>query len=118
MMHIQNSINSDWLFNTQSIVLQADWFILEINVKATLNINMPYLSNKRYLYYNGSNHYFQKKTYIIDLFEWSKSKIQHNLRPRYANIDIDQKLLILFSLLMIVITGNVHISQLLLLHEV
>ena len=33
---------SDWLFNTQSRVLQADWFILEINEEATLNINMPY----------------------------------------------------------------------------
>ena len=33
----------DWLFNTQSRVLQADWFILEINEKATLNINMPLL---------------------------------------------------------------------------
>ena len=36
-------VDSDWLFNTQSRVLQADWFILEINEKATLNINMPYL---------------------------------------------------------------------------
>ena len=35
-------VDSDWLFNTQSRVLQADWFILEINEKATLNINMPY----------------------------------------------------------------------------
>ena len=42
MMLIQHSVNSDWLFNTQSKVLQADWFILEINEKATLNINMPY----------------------------------------------------------------------------
>ena len=42
MMLIQHSVNSDWLFNTQSRVLQADWFILEINKKATLNINMPY----------------------------------------------------------------------------
>ena len=42
MMHVQHSVNSDWLFNTQSRVLQADWFILEINEKATLNINMPY----------------------------------------------------------------------------
>ena len=33
---------SDWLFNSQSIVLQADWFILENNGKATLKINMPY----------------------------------------------------------------------------
>ena len=33
---------SDWLFTTQSRVLQADWWILENNEKATLNINMPY----------------------------------------------------------------------------
>ena len=41
MMLIQHSVNSGWLFNTQSRVLQADWFILKINEKATLNINMP-----------------------------------------------------------------------------
>ena len=34
---------SDWLFNTQSRVLQADRLMLENNEKATLNINMPYL---------------------------------------------------------------------------
>ena len=33
---------SDWLFNTQSRVLQADRLMLENNEKATLNINMPY----------------------------------------------------------------------------
>ena len=32
---------SDWLFDTQSRVLQADWLILKNNEKATLNINMP-----------------------------------------------------------------------------
>ena len=38
------------LYNTQSIligcstVLQADWFIFEINEKASLNIYMPYLT--------------------------------------------------------------------------
>ena len=37
------TLNSDWLFDTQSRVLQADWFILEIVEMATLNINMPYL---------------------------------------------------------------------------
>ena len=43
MMLIQHfTANSDWLFDTQSRVLQADWFILEINERATLNINMPY----------------------------------------------------------------------------
>ena len=36
MMLIQPSVNSDWLFNTQSRVLQADWLILETNEKATL----------------------------------------------------------------------------------
>ena len=34
---------SDWLFNTQSTVLQADWLILESDEKATLYINKPYL---------------------------------------------------------------------------
>ena len=37
MMLIQHSVNSDCL----SRVLQASWFILENNEKATLNINMP-----------------------------------------------------------------------------
>ena len=34
----------DWLFSTQSRVLQADWLVSENNGKATLNINMPYYS--------------------------------------------------------------------------
>mgnify|MGYP001796339242 len=42
MMLIEHSVNSDWLFNTQSRVLQAYWFILEVNEIATLNIKMPY----------------------------------------------------------------------------
>ena len=33
-------VNSDWLYNTLSRVLQADWFILEISEKAILNFNM------------------------------------------------------------------------------
>ena len=33
---------SDWLFNTQTRVLQADWLKLENNEKETLSINMPY----------------------------------------------------------------------------
>ena len=44
-MLTQHPINSDWLFNTQSKVVQVDWFILEINGKATLNINMAYSIN-------------------------------------------------------------------------
>ena len=41
MMLIQHSVNSDWLFNDQSIVLQADWFIKEINEKATSKLTCP-----------------------------------------------------------------------------
>ena len=33
---------SDWLFDTQSRLLQADWLILENTKIATLNINVPY----------------------------------------------------------------------------
>ena len=36
MMFIQHSVDSDWLFNTQSRVL------LENHEEATLNISMPY----------------------------------------------------------------------------
>ena len=42
---IQNGASittSDWLFNTQSRVLQADWLIQEKNEKENLNINMPH----------------------------------------------------------------------------
>ena len=42
MVHIQHSVNSDWLLSTLSGVLQADLSILERNEKATLNINMSY----------------------------------------------------------------------------
>ena len=41
MMFIQYSVNSGWLCNIQSRVLQADW-LLENNEKATLNVNIPY----------------------------------------------------------------------------
>ena len=33
---------SDWLFNNQSSVQQADWLTLKNNEKAALNINLPY----------------------------------------------------------------------------
>ena len=42
----QPSVKSDWLFNTQSRVLQTEWSLLESNEKATLNINMPYCTRK------------------------------------------------------------------------
>ena len=47
IMHIQHSAISDWLYNTKSRVLQADWLILENNEKATLNVNMPSLMSKQ-----------------------------------------------------------------------
>ena len=37
MMLKQHSVNSDWLFNTQSKVLQTDWLMLENIEKATWN---------------------------------------------------------------------------------
>ena len=41
MMDLNTQSKSDWLFNTQSRVLQADWLIFGNNEKATLNINIP-----------------------------------------------------------------------------
>ena len=42
-MYLYNTqSNSDWLFNTWPIVLQADWMILENNERATLNIDTPH----------------------------------------------------------------------------
>ena len=49
MMFIQHSVNSGqfwWLFNTQTKVVQASWFILEINEKAMLNIKNALLPNQ------------------------------------------------------------------------
>ena len=34
--------NPDWLFYTQSGMLQIDWLILENNENAILNVNVPY----------------------------------------------------------------------------
>ena len=42
MMHIQHSIEICSAVQQQSRVLQADWLIMEYNVKATSNINMPF----------------------------------------------------------------------------
>ena len=42
MMLMQHSVNSDWLFNAHSRVLQGDWVMLENNEKGILNINMPF----------------------------------------------------------------------------
>ena len=43
IMLTQRSVNSDWLFNTQSrVLLQGDWLMLEHNESATWNINMPF----------------------------------------------------------------------------
>ena len=50
MMLIQHSVKSDWLFNTQPRVLQADWFILEVKEKATLDIFVFYCETVAYVY--------------------------------------------------------------------
>ena len=44
MIQIQHSVDSDWLFHTQSRVQQADLLILVKNEEAILNINMSYLN--------------------------------------------------------------------------
>ena len=41
---------SDWMFNTLSRVLHADWLVLENNEKATLVINKTYSRSSRWLY--------------------------------------------------------------------
>ena len=41
---------TDWLFNTQPRVLQADWFILEVKEKATLDIFVFYCETVAYVY--------------------------------------------------------------------
>ena len=42
MMLIQHSVNSDWLFNTQSRVLQAEGLIMENNEMVTFSSIMAY----------------------------------------------------------------------------
>ena len=41
---------ANWLFKTQSRVLQADWLILKNNEEATLNINIPYILTSNALF--------------------------------------------------------------------
>ena len=47
------TLESYWLSNTQSRVLQADWLVLENNEKATFNITMPYCRGERSLLTKG-----------------------------------------------------------------
>ena len=47
MTLIKQSVDSDWLFNIQSRVLQADWFLLGNNGKAIFKINMLYCKKNR-----------------------------------------------------------------------
>ena len=49
-MFIKHSVNSDWLFNNQSRVLQSDWSIMEINEKATLHMNKAYWSMNNWIH--------------------------------------------------------------------
>ena len=67
MMLIQHSDNFDCLFNAQSRVLQADWFILEFDEKATFNINIPY--------YRGDVHEILKQYYPQVVRKISNQKV-------------------------------------------
>mgnify|MGYP001800783506 CR=1 FL=1 len=44
-MLINQSDESDWLFNIQSRVLLADLFLLKNNGRAIFKLNMPYCKN-------------------------------------------------------------------------
>ena len=70
MMLIQYSVNSDWLFNTQSRVLQAGLFILEINEKATLNINMSYPLRYQYWWLFMVLNWYQRHKNLILHQNW------------------------------------------------
>ena len=62
-MFIRRSVNSDWLFNTLSKVLQANWFILEINGRANMSCHIKFdinhieqiKWNKTMIFYNESD---------------------------------------------------------------
>ena len=70
---------SDWLFNTQSRILQADWLSVENNEKATLNINMPYCRGnprtQHYLLYSSRS---TSPLQNSDIFYYSKFGIFHD----------------------------------------
>ena len=73
MTCIQHSFDSDWLFNTQSRVLQADWLMLKNNEKAALNTNMPYLTT------------FLQSDFIPEKFQYT-SQIILSFRSDYAGL--------------------------------
>ena len=58
MMLIRYSVDSDWLFNTQSKVLQADWFIGNFQ-----NINMTYLVEQPTLLFYMMSAYASEQWY-------------------------------------------------------
>ena len=70
MMLIQYSVNSDWLFNTQSRVLRADWVILENNENATLNSNMSFPLRYQYWWLSMVLNWHQRHKNLILHQNW------------------------------------------------
>ena len=72
MMLIQNSVKSDWLFNTQSRVLQFDWLIWERIGEVILNINTP---NRLHVWQ------YDRQALTIPAFLWITGTSYHSI-PR------------------------------------
>ena len=47
--YVYSTLSQLWL----AVQLQADWFILDINERATLNINMPYRCFSMIVWFSG-----------------------------------------------------------------
>ena len=47
--YVYSTLSQLWL----AVQLQADWFILDINERATLNINMPYRCISMIVWFSG-----------------------------------------------------------------
>ena len=63
MMFLEHLVNFDWLFNTQSRVLQADWFILEIMRRQLLPLTFTLVT-----FALMRNEFFQSMSGYIWLF--------------------------------------------------
>ena len=78
-MLIQHSVNSDWLSNTETRVLQADWLDAENNEpneeKATLNLTCPI--DKRHIKHKTS----LSISSILPQFVFKKTvQLQHRIK--------------------------------------
>ena len=72
MMPTQRSVNSDWLFNTQSrVLLQGDWLMLEHNESVIWDINMPFYCITATLAYYHFNTRCQVQRPLYPLYQCS-----------------------------------------------